>query len=612
MTILKLDDKTIEKIAAGEVIESPVSIVKELVENSIDAGADSITVEIKNGGKTYIRVTDNGSGISKNEIELAFSKHATSKIRDFNDLYDIYSLGFRGEALASIVSVSEVTAISKTKDEMVGTKINFNNGEKTLTSIATNVGTSIVVKDLFRDIPVRRRFLKSDIVESNHISKLMYAIAIGYPEISFKFIKNENIEFSTIKNEDIKIRIAKLLDDKLEDHLIKISDNNEIYNLDGFISNNNYYRGNRSLQYIYINNRLVESELIRDRIEIDYRGNIPNGRFPVFFLYIKTNPKNIDINVHPNKRVIKFSYEDQLIDLIDSSISKFINASYGVKEISIKENNKNDLMDFSDYAQILNNYNNTQSLVKESSFENIYDTDKNESYDDYEDNSFFNSKTELSFEEEEKYVEEGLNKGKIIEKTFDENSYIEDFEYLNYKCSIFARYSIFERKNKLFILDHRRATEKINFNKFLNQFENKTIDEQLLLDPLIINLSKFDIDRFSEKKDIINRLGFDAEIIGDRSIIIRSVPFIFSIPEDDKFFYDLLDLDYSRDTDYLYKKLRKLNLSLSFRKGDKINEEEAYELISKLKVLENPYTTYDGKAVLVKIDEKDVEKYFER
>lgn len=612
MTILKLDDKTIEKIAAGEVIESPVSIVKELVENSIDAGADSITVEIKNGGKTYIRVTDNGSGISKNEIELAFSKHATSKIRDFNDLYDIYSLGFRGEALASIVSVSEVTAISKTKDEMVGTKINFNNGEKTLTSIATNVGTSILVKDLFRDIPVRRRFLKSDIVESNHISKLMYAIAIGYPEISFKFIKNENIEFSTIKNEDIKIRIAKLLDDKLEDHLIKISDNNEIYNLDGFISNNNYYRGNRSLQYIYINNRLVESELIRDRIEIAYRGNIPNGRFPVFFLYIKTNPKNIDINVHPNKRVIKFSYEDQLIDLIDSSISKSINASYGVKEISIKENNKNDLMDFSDYAQILNNYNNTQSLVKESSFENIYDTDKNESYDDYEDNSFFNSKTELSFEEEEKYVEEGLNKGKIIEKTFDENSYIEDFEYLNYKCSIFARYSIFERKNKLFILDHRRATEKINFNKFLNQFENKTIDEQLLLDPLIINLSKFDIDRFSEKKDIINRLGFDAEIIGDRSIIIRSVPFIFSIPEDDKFFYDLLDLDYSRDTDYLYKKLRKLNLSLSFRKGDKINEEEAYELISKLKVLENPYTTYDGKAVLVKIDEKDVEKYFER
>src|SRR5699024_785118 len=150
-----------------------------------------------------------------------FSKHATSKIRNFNDLYDIYSLGFRGEALASIVSVSEVTAISKTKDEIVGSKINFNNGNKTLTSIATNVGTSIIVEDLFRDIPVRRRFLKSDIIESNHISKLMYALAIGYPEISFKFIKNENIEFSTIKNEDLKIRIAKLLDDKLEDQLIK-------------------------------------------------------------------------------------------------------------------------------------------------------------------------------------------------------------------------------------------------------------------------------------------------------------------------------------------------------------------------------------------------------
>lgn len=612
MTILKLDDKTIEKIAAGEVIESPVSIVKELVENSIDAGSDTITVEIKNGGKTYIRVTDNGSGISKDEIELAFSKHTTSKIRDFNDLYDIYSLGFRGEALTSIVSVSEVTAISKTKDEMVGTKINFNNGEKTLTSIATNVGTSIVVKDLFRDIPVRRRFLKSDIVESNHISKLMYAIAIGYPEISFKFIKNENIEFSTIKNEDLKIRIAKLLDDKLEDSLIKISDNNEIYSLDGFISNNNYYRGNRSLQYIYINNRLVESELIRDRIEMAYRGSIPNGRFPVFFLYIKTNPKNIDVNVHPNKRVIKFSYENQLIDLIDSSISKYIDASNKMKEISVKENNQKELMDFSDYAHILNSYNKTQSLIKENSFDNLYEADKNDYQEDDEENKFFNSKTEISFEEKEKYEEEGLNKDDNIEKTFEENSYIEDFEYLNYKCSIFARYSIFEKKDKLFVLDHRRATEKINFHNFINQFENRTIDEQLLLNPIIINLSSFDLDRFNKKKDVIRRLGFDAAIIGDRSIIIRSVPFIFSIPEDDKFFYDLLDLDYNKNTDYLYKKLKKLNLSLSFRKGNKIDEDEAYELIRKIKELDNPYTTYDGKAVLVKIDEKEVEKYFER
>ena len=610
MTILKLDDKTIEKIAAGEVIESPVSIVKE-VENSIDAGANNITVEIKNGGKTYIRVTDNGSGISNGEIELAFSKHATSKIRDFNDLYDIYSLGFRGEALASIVSVSEVTAISKTKDELVGSKINFNNGEKTLTSIATNVGTSIIVKDLFRDIPVRRRFLKSDIVESNHISKLMYAIAIGYPEISFKFIKNENIEFTTIKNEDLKLRIAKLLDDKLEDHLIKISNNNDIYNLEGFISNNNYYRGNRSLQYIYINNRLVESELIRDRIEMAYRGNIPNGRFPVFFLYINTNPKNIDINVHPNKRVIKFSYEDQLVNLIDSSISRYINASNGVKEVSIEENNKNDLMDFSDYSQILNNYNNSKSLVRESSFDNLYESENNDSEKE-EAKNFFDSNTDISFKDKSNYEECLLNNNSGLEEEIEENSYIKDFEYLNYKCSIFARYSIFERKDKLFILDHRRASEKINFNIFLDQFENKTMDEQILLNPLIINLNRFDIDRFNEKKDVINRLGFDAKIIGDRSIIIRSVPFIFSVPEDDKFFYDLLDLDYSKDTDYLYMKLKKLNLSLSFRKGNKINEAEAYELIRKIKELDNPYTTYDGKAVLVKIDEKDVEKYFER
>lgn len=264
MTIIKLDDKTIEKIAAGEVIEAPISIVKELVENSIDSGADNITVEIKNGGKTYIRVTDNGCGINNDEIELAFSKHATSKIKDFNDLYHIYSLGFRGEALSSIVTVSKVTAISKTKDAEIGVKIIFDNGKISKSSIATNTGTSIIVEDLFRDIPVRRKFLKSDIIEANHITKLMYAFAVSYNNISFKYIKNENVEFHTRRFEESKEKISKLFDMSLGENLIDIEASNDIYKIHGCVSNTNYYRGNRSLEYIFINNRFVDSELIRD------------------------------------------------------------------------------------------------------------------------------------------------------------------------------------------------------------------------------------------------------------------------------------------------------------------------------------------------------------
>lgn len=614
MTIIKLDDQTIEKIAAGEVIESPVSIIKELVENSIDSGADTITVEIKNGGKTYIRVTDNGCGIARDEIELAFSKHATSKIKDFNDLYDIYSLGFRGEALASIVTVSQLTAISKTEFEDIGSKINFNNGKSSLTSIATNTGTSIVVKDLFRDIPVRRRFLKSDIIEANRISRLMYAFAIGYKDISFKFIKNDNIEFSTNKNEDLKVRISKLIDDSLGENLISLKAKNDVYKINGYISNSNYYRGNRSLQYIYINNRLVDSDLIRDRIELNYRGLIPNGRFPVYFIYISTNPKNLDVNVHPNKRSIKFSYEDELIELIDESLSIKLGENNKAKEIDVRTETSEGLMDFSDYGQILNKYNKVSSFAKEDNKSDLYKTkeeknDKSKSVDD-----FFNNNIELDMQNdnvEDKRKTSILNKNQPKEE-FEEQTYLEDFEFLSYKCSIFERYSIFEKKDELYILDHRRASEKINFEKFIKQLSNKSIDKQILLDPILIKLNRNDFEKFISKKDFINNLGFDAEIISDESIIIRSTPFIFEIPENDKFFYDLIDIDYDRDIDHLYNKLRKVNLSYIFRKGDKIGEKEAFALIKDLSVMDNPYKTSDGKATLIKINEKDVEKYFER
>lgn len=302
MTIVKLDTKTIEKIAAGEVIESPMSIVKELVENSIDSKADSITVEIKNGGKTYIRVTDNGCGIEREDLDLAFSKHATSKIKDFNDLFDIYSLGFRGEALSSIATVSKVTAITRTNEEDIGSKIVIDNGISKISSIATNIGTSIIAEDIFRDIPVRHKFLRSDAIEANKINRLMYAFAIGYNNISFKYIKNDNVLFTTNKSYDFKNKVSDLLDDSLGDNLLEIKGSNDEYKLKGYISNSNYYRGNRSLQYLFINNRLIESDIIVRTVEHAYKNNIPSNRFPAFFMFVTTDAKNLDVNIHPNKK----------------------------------------------------------------------------------------------------------------------------------------------------------------------------------------------------------------------------------------------------------------------------------------------------------------------
>lgn len=611
MTIIKLDDKTIEKIAAGEVIEAPISIVKELVENSIDSGADNITIEIKNGGKTYIRVTDNGCGINNDEIELAFSKHATSKIKDFNDLYHIYSLGFRGEALSSIVTVSKVTAISKTKDAEIGAKIIFDNGKISKSSIATNTGTSIIVEDLFRDIPVRRKFLKSDIIEANHITKLMYAFAVGYNNISFKYIKNENVEFHTRRFEESKEKISKLFDMSLGENLIDIEASNDIYKIYGCISNTNYYRGNRSLEYIFINNRFVDSELIRDRIEYAYRNNIPSGRFPAFFINIETNPKNLDVNIHPNKKVIKFIYEDSLIDIIDKAIYQKVNSRLNPNEVSKGEKSNCELLDFSDYTDLLNKYNMVSNFFKEDEDERLYEA-KSRPISGGEpdffdiDNNVFDFSNEVDKDSSIKNDKSNAN------TAFVEQNFIEEFKHLSYKCSIFARYSIFQMKDELYILDHRRASEKVNLTKFFDQFINKKIDTQLLLKPQILNLSKIDIDKFKEKEESIKNLGFDVELIGDDLVVIRSVPFIFELPENFDFFYNLIDIDYEKDIDYLYGKLKRLNLSLAFRKGDGIGEKEALSYIEELSKMNNPYKTFDGKATLVKISERELERYFER
>ena len=592
MSIIKLDNETIEKIAAGEVIESPLSIIKELVENSMDAGSKNITVEIKNGGKTFIRVTDDGIGIDRDEIDLAFEKHATSKIRKFDDLYSITSLGFRGEALPSIAAVSKVVAISKTEESPIGTKLDLTGKETIKTSIATNKGTSIIVKDLFYNIPARRKFLKSDIAESNKISKLMYAFAIGYKDISFKFIKDNRIEFQSNPNLELKFRISDLLDNLLEENLLNIKAKNNSYRIEGEIGLSSYYRGNRSMQYIFVNDRLIEDEEITKTIEYQYQGLIPQGRFPAFFIFIHTDPKNIDVNIHPNKKQVKYSYEDELLELISENVKKLLKSKLEINSINIKEDKKDEYLDFTDYKAILEKYSPAEMLVNEDA----------KSYDDKNDNNdFFKTENPLTYEFS---TENNIKENK--------NSFIEDISIPTYKASIFKRYSIFEDKDKLYILDHRRAEEKIKMSQFINEFRNKEVVSQLLLNPIKINLNKIDIDRFEEKKDIFERLGFDIELISSSSLIIRQIPFIFNVPEDDKFFYEILDLTDGFNNGLLANKLRHLVRSLSFRKGYDINENEAIELYKNLLNEENPYKTYDGKPTIISLEDKDLEKYFER
>lgn len=590
MAIIELDKETVDKIAAGEVIESPISIIKELVENSVDAGSKNITVEIKNGGKTYIRVTDDGCGISREEIGLAFKKHATSKISSFDDLYIIDSLGFRGEALPSISSVSKVTAISKTDGEEIGSKIEIKNNNPKITSIATNRGTSIIVEDLFYNIPARRKFLKSDLTEANKISRLMYAFAIGYKNISFKYIKDNNVQFQSKANYDLKYRVSDLLDSLLEENLLSFETKNKSCEITGAISKANYYRGNRSMQYIFVNNRLIESDEITRAIESQYQSLIPHARFPAFFIFIFTNPKNIDVNIHPNKRVIKFSYEEELLELIIDSIKNLLRKNKEIKSLELNEKESEELLDFTDYKAILDKYSPANMVVREK--DSHYSTNKNEEFFDT------NKKLEL-----DSFIEE---------KLFEETTFVEDTDIPTYKTSIFKRYSVFEDKEKLYILDHRKAEEKIQMTKFIEDFNSKNINRQQLLEPIKISLNKLDIEKFESKKEIFERLGFDAQLISNTTLVIREFPLIFEIPQNDAFFYEILDIDFVNNDEVIYTNLRKLVKSLSFRKGHTINKYEAEELYKNLMKEEDPYRNYDGKPTIISIEEIDLERYFER
>ena len=601
MKIIELDDKTIEQIAAGEVIESPVSIIKELVENSIDAKAKNIIVEIKNGGKSYIRVTDDGIGIDEDDFERAFKRHATSKIKDFSDLYRIFSLGFRGEALSSIISCADVKAVSKTKNQDIGKKLEFKNGKlESINSIATNNGTSIEVFNLFSNLPVRRKFLGSDINESNKISKIIQALALGYDNISFKFIKDNRLVFQTLESDSLKDRIFKLIDDNLKDNLIKIRSKNSLYDISGYISSTNYYRGNRSFQYIFVNNRLIENINITKTVENNYKSLIPNQRFPVFFLFIATNTSNIDVNIHPNKKEIKFTYEDSLLELLDDDISKFLYDNSDFKKVKAPEEDKEELNFYDDYTEFLNLYNKVNE--EKNSYEQEFHDDR--SYNNVDDNFF--EVEELNFIEEK---DDEKLEYKNIEK--NKKKQLINIKNLLYKTSIFNRYSLFINSDKIILLDHRRADQRIKFDEFIENFNKDKINSQQLLEAKIIKVSLEEYNKYLDKKEIFKKLGFEIDTFSFDKLIIRSVPIVFDNPENLEFFYNLLDIDDSNES--LFKeKISSLINKNTFRKGDKIDESEALATLNKLNKSENPYKTYDGKSTIITIEENELEKYFDR
>mgnify|MGYP001004183536 FL=1 len=615
-----LDNLTIQKIAAGEVIERPASIVKELVENSIDANAKNIVVEINNGGKSYIRVTDDGDGIEEEDIPLAFEKHSTSKLKEINDLYSLLTLGFRGEALSSISAVAKVEILTKTSGNTAGVNAIIENGKIiSKDKVGTPKGTTIIVKDLFYNLPVRKKFLKSDISESNNISDIVYKLALGNYNISFKFIKDNKVILNSSNKYDIKENIYSILGKDITKGLVPINFESNDIKINGFISNNNIYRSNRGHQYIYINGRYIVNSDISTTIEKHYRSLIPLNRFPVFIIYIDMDPGELDVNIHPTKQEVKFTSNSDILGLISNIIHERLFPSLNIPKFEEKETIKEDipvLYEKSNSAGVIIRDYTGVSLVDDST-----DTDEIK-------------KVELP---SKKITENNHNdyKKTITDNVLDDNNFLreinedvlyEDDDTNNIKeilpeirpiGIVFGTYIIGENNilNKLFFIDQHAAHERILYEKFRAEYNREAINIQQLITPEILDLTMKEFSLFTENIEFFRKLGFEVEEFGTTSIAIRGVPFLFGKPNIKNLFMDLLDnvdKDLKSSYDTRLDKLMKLACTSAIKSGDKISDIEIKSLLSDLSKCENPYSCPHGRPTIIEIPKNYIEKKFLR
>lgn len=603
-----LDEITISKIAAGEIIERPASIVKELIENSIDAGAENIVVEIKNGGKSYIRVTDDGMGINKDEIELAFLRHSTSKISSIEDLNNIYSLGFRGEALASISIVGKIETITKTKDEMNGIQVAIEDGEIIdKNSIGCPKGTTMIVRDLFYNIPVRKNFLKNDVTESNYVADIVYNLALGNPNISFKFIKDNKLVLKTPGNNDLKSNIYSVLGKDFVNSLLRVVYKDDFLSIDGYVSNNNFYRGNRNHQYLFVNKRCIKDNNITKAVEECYKSLIPINKYPIYVLFIEINPQFIDVNIHPTKQEIKFKNDIQVNDIIKSIVCKKLIEKVSVPNVYFNKNNDSiQIKSFIDRPKI--------DIIPKDKYIDIHDETEKVIEENIED---IEEKVQEKFDR----VEENFtNKERIFEKNC-ENNYNEDIRYVlkNMKIVgvIFSTYILGEdlQNNNFYMIDQHAAHERVMYEKYKKEYESEKVVVQKLLAPEIVRLTNGEVSLIKENVQLFEKLGFEIDEFGINTIAIRGVPLIFGKPNSKELLLDILDsIKYNLNNSYEVKleKIMKIACTNAIKGGDRIYSVEIRSLLNQLSETENPYTCPHGRPVIVKVSKTEIEKKFKR
>lgn len=605
-----LDEKTINKIAAGEVIDRPASIIKELVENSIDANSSSISIEIKKGGKEYIRVTDNGDGILKEDLEIAFLRHSTSKISSIEDLQNTKTLGFRGEALASIAAVSKVEGITKTKNEKSGNQIIINGGKVVdIVEIGCPNGTTIIIRDLFYNIPVRRKFLKSDATETAYISDNVYRLALSNPNISFKYLKDNKVIVKTPGNGNVLDTIYSLYGKDIMKSLISINNTFKDISLKGFISNLTLTKGNRNYEFIFVNGRFIRDIELSKIIEDAYKSLITINRFPVFFLYIDIPPDKIDVNIHPTKTEIRFEDKKLISNFIKESINMELKKHNLIPEISIDKNQhkpetiENNFLDIIDNNDKFNNSNIKENIVFEHNLKHDMPYSEQNSNVNYMKKIIHND-----------VVNSNYKVNNVLKHNNNSKKFLPSLRYIG---RLFETYILAEDidNNTFYIIDQHAAHERVMYEKIRRNYEQEKIVSQNLLVPEVINLTHGEIEIVKENKKIFNSLGFEFEEFGVNAIILRSVPMVFGNPNSRKLFIDILDnisKDIKNNYDLNIDRIMKISCRCAIKAGDNLKKLEVEKLLNDLRLCIDPYTCPHGRPIVIKMTRYELEKKFKR
>lgn len=652
--IALLSQETIDKIAAGEVIERPSSVVKELVENAIDAGSSAVTVEIKEGGISFIRISDNGCGIEREQIPLAFLRHSTSKIKSVEDLFTVTSLGFRGEALSSIAAVSQVELITKTNGDFTGSRYLIEGSkEVSLEEIGAPDGTTFIIRNLFYNTPARKKFLKSAQTEGTYIHELMQRMILSHPDVAFKFIMNNQVKLQSSGNGNIKDIIYHLYGRDITKALLPIAHESELFKVSGFIGKPMISRGNRGYELYFVNGRFIRSQILSKAIEDAFKPFLMQHQYPFTVLYFEIDSSLLDVNVHPTKMELRFSNQQELYREVQSILSAALVHRDIIPEVPVDTPKKNE-MEVPKIEKVMPEPFEQKRLeeirkavrkdspyeikypvsrpmgtgaVSSAAQEKLLDTIKSMPPEDMMEERIrkeplpeqSKKETEKELAKEAYVLREEETYGAKPEGSYEQGSFLKEEEMAKQKIigQLFDTYWLVEYNDRLFIVDQHAAHEKVMYEKLKKQFEKKEFTSQAISPPIVITLSMREAEVLERFKEQFTKLGFEIEHFGGAEYSICGVPGNLYRLNTRDVLIEMLDeftdgISERATTDVILDKIASMSCKAAVKGSQRLSLPEMEQLMKDLMKLDNPYNCPHGRPTIIAMSKYEIEKKFKR